>query len=176
MLKTVLATALMTILFLGCSTKEANNAKQTKSHEMKMFQSVQPDKTVLLQTGKERAYCANCGMNLPMFYKTNHTATVNGKTKQYCSIHCLTKDIMMGKNPKNIKVIDTNSLKFIDASKAFYVLNSDKKGTMTAKSKYAFSTRKEADDFANAYGGEVGDFNAALALAKKDFSPHSQAK
>ncbi len=165
-------------LFAGCSAKEEMVAqKQTKSKMgMKMFQSVPADKATLLQEGKEKAYCPNCGMTLPMFYKTNHVATVDGKVKQYCSIHCTAEDIMMGKDVKDIKVVDTNTLKFIDASKAFYVLGSSKKGTMTGKSKYAFSTQKEADAFAKANGGTVGDFSAALALSKKDFSPEVKAK
>ena len=176
MFKIILTTAIMIALFAGCSTKsEAVKSKQSKSHMM-MFQSVSKESATLLQTGKEKHFCTNCGMTLSMFYKTNHAATVEGKIKQYCSIHCLAEDIMRGKDVTDIKVVDTNSLKFIDASKAFYVLKSHKKGTMSGKSKYAFSTQKEADTFAKAHGGTVGDFNAALALAKKDFSPQVQAK
>ncbi len=167
----------MIALSTGCSAKEEAVVmpKQTKS-KMMMFQSVPADKATLLQEGKEKEFCVNCGMTLPMFYKTNHAATVDNTVKQYCSIHCLAQDIIMGKNPKDIKVVDTNSLKFIDATKAFYVLESTKKGTMSGKSKYAFSTQKEAEDFAKANGGTVGDFNAALEMAKKDFSPEVKAK
>jgi len=179
MFKTVLTAIIMVALSTGCSAKEemAVAKKQTQSKmQMKMFQSVAADKAALLQEGKEKAYCPSCGMTLPMFYKTNHAATVNGKTKQYCSIHCVAEDILKGTDVSNIKVVDTNTLKFIDTSKAFYVLGSSKKGTMSAKSKYAFSTQKEAAAFAKANGGTVGDFNAALALAKKDFSPEVVAK
>ena len=176
MLKTVLATAIMVVLFAGCSAKEeAISSKQSKS-KMTMFQSVSADKATLLQEGKEKAFCPNCGMTLPMFYKTNHASTLDGKAKQYCSIHCVAEDIMMGKDVRDIKVVDTNSLKFIDASKAIYVLESSKKGTMSGKSKYAFSTQKEAAAFAKANGGTIGDFDATLALAKKDFSPAVKEK
>jgi nitrous oxide reductase accessory protein NosL len=170
----------MIALFAGCSSKEVSTKplKQTKSrpHKMMMFQSVPADKATLLQTGKEKAYCVNCGMTLPMFYKTNHASTVDDKQKQYCSIHCLAQDIMQGKDVKDIKVVDTNSFQFIDAKKAFYVLGSHKKGTMSPVSKYAFATKQEAEAFAKENGGDVSDFAGALALAEKDFSPEVKEK
>ncbi len=177
MFKTICALVIMIGLFAGCSAKEEiqPRTKQTKS-KMMMFQSVPANKATLLQTGNEKAYCVNCGMTLPMFYKTNHAATVNGKIKQYCSIHCLAQDILHGEDLKDIKVVDTNSLQFIDATKAFYVLASHKKGTMSPKSKYAFATKAQAEAFAKTNGGTVANFHAALEMAKKDFSPMMQEK
>lgn len=32
--------------------------------DAKMFQSVEPEKAILLQSGKNKLYCSNCGMNL----------------------------------------------------------------------------------------------------------------
>ena len=53
-----------------------------------MFQSVAPEKAELLQTGKGKLYCPNCGMNLVKFYKTSHAMKQkDGSTHQYCSIH-----------------------------------------------------------------------------------------
>ncbi len=177
MYKIVLTLSIMIAIFTGCSAKEEAVVapKQTKS-KMTMFQSVPVEKATLLQEGKQKAYCPNCGMNLPMFYKSNHAATVNGKTKQYCSLHCLSQDLLAGKALKNIKVVDANSLRFIDATKAFYVIKSNKKGTMSPISKYAFATKKEAEAFAKENGGKVGDFQMALGVAKKDFTPEIQAK
>jgi len=85
---------------------------------MKMFQSVSPSEATLLQKGDAKVFYPNCGMNLPMYYKTNHAATINGEVKQYCSIHCLAEDIQRGLKPTEIKVVDVTSLKFIDAKKA----------------------------------------------------------
>ncbi|QOR62177.1 nitrous oxide reductase accessory protein NosL [Sulfurovum sp. ST-21] len=141
---------------------------------MKMFQSVSKEKAILLQEGKAKAFCPECGMSLPMFYKTNHAAHVNGKTKQYCSIHCVVEDMQKGSTLTDIKVVDTNSLKFIDATKAFYVVGSSKKGTMTAVSKYAFSSKADADAFAKVNGGKVVDFKGALEAAKADFAKDSK--
>jgi len=73
-----------------------------KSKHM-MYQAVPVSKAQILQNGKGRAYCANCGMTLHMFYRTNHAATVKGKEKQYCSMHCLAQDIVNGLHPFGTK-------------------------------------------------------------------------
>ena len=113
-------------------------------------------------------------MTLPMFYKTNHAATVNGKVKQYCSIHCLADDMRKGVKPADIKVVDVTTLKFIPAEKAYYVVGSHIKGTMTMVSKYAFGTKADAEAFAKANGGKVTDFSGALAAAKAEFEKDSR--
>jgi len=138
---------------------------------MELFQSVSPKQATLLQQGKEKKFCPVCGMNLPMFYKTNHAAVVDGKRKQYCSIHCLIEDKEHNHaHLKNIQVVDTNSLKFIDASKAYYVVGSKKKGTMSMVSKYAFAKKEDAQKFAKEFGGQVMSFQEAYQEAKKDFA------
>ena len=141
---------------------------------MKMFQSVPQEKAILLQEGKAKAFCPECGMTLPMFFKTNHAAYVNGKVKQYCSIHCMVEDMQKGSKLEDIQVVDTKSLKFIDAKKASYVVGSSKKGTMTTTSKYAFANKADAEAFAKANGGKVTDFNGALEASKADFATDSQ--
>jgi nitrous oxide reductase accessory protein NosL len=141
---------------------------------MHMFQSVPQSKAVLLQTGKAKIFCPECGMTLPMFYKTNHAATVNGQVKQYCSMHCLLEDMQKGAKPTDIRVVDVTTLQFIPVEKASYVVGSHKKGTMTSVSKYAFGSKGAAEAFAKANGGTVTDFTGALAEAKKDFAKESK--
>ena len=134
-----------------------------------MFQSVPIQKAQLLQKGEDKMHCANCGMKLPKFYKTNHVAVVDGKVKQYCSIHCLAEDIINGKNPTNMRVVDNSTLKFIPVEKAYYVVGSKKPATMSSVSKYAFGNKSDAEKFAKKFGGKVMDFTQALEIAKKDF-------
>jgi len=141
---------------------------------MKMFQAVPKGKATLLQDGKAKMFCPECGMALPMFYKTNHAATVDGKVKQYCSIHCLVDDMNHGAKVTDIKVVDVTTLKFIPAQKATYVVGSRKKGTMSMVSKYAFAKKADAEAFAKANGGKVTDFKGALEAAKADFSKDSK--
>ena len=141
---------------------------------MKMFQTVSPAEATLVQTNKTKKFCPICGMTLPMFYKTNHSSTHDGHAKQYCSIHCVVEDVEMNNaDLKDIKVVDVTSLEFIDANKAFYVVGSKKKGTMSMISKYAFADLNNASKFAKEFGGTVMDYNAAYAEAKKDFPKDS---
>jgi len=153
----------------GAMKSQATPKKMTK-----MFQAVPADKATILQKGSAKMFCPECGMTLPMFYKTNHAATVDGKVKQYCSIHCVVEDMKKGSKLENIKVVDVKSLKFIDADKAFYVVGSSKKGTMSMVSKYAFANKVDADAFAKENGGKVVDFKAALKAAEDEFDKDSQ--
>ena len=136
-----------------------------------MFQTVPAQKAQLVQKGAQKQFCTVCGMNLVMFYKTDYAALVHGKEKQYCSLHCLVEDMDKNHvNPQNIRVVAVDTLKFIDVDKAYFVVGSSKKGTMSMISKYAFSTLQAASRFASKFGGEVSDFNTAREVAKKDFS------
>ncbi len=157
-------------LLLACLVLGAmlTSSVMAKSKHM-MYQAVPMSKVQLLQSGKEKAYCPNCGMTLRMFYKTNHAAMVNGKEKQYCSMHCLAEDAVKGLNPTDIKVVDNSTLKFIPVSKAYYVVGSKKPATMSKVSKYAFGTKAAAEKFAKEYGGKVMKFDQAFAMAKKAY-------
>ncbi|MCD6211650.1 MAG: nitrous oxide reductase accessory protein NosL [Sulfurovum sp.] len=165
---------LLTLLALGTLATFAQ-AEEAKPKKMtKMFQSVSKGEATLLQEGKAKPFCPECGMTLPMFYKTNHAATVDGKVKQYCSLHCVVEDTKKGSNLTDIKVVDVTSLKFIDANKASYVVGSAKKGTMTMVSKYAFANKADAEAFAKANGGEVVDYSGAYKAAESDFAKDSK--
>jgi len=157
----------------GAAMKSVAKSDAEPKKMMKPFQSVKKGEATLLQEGKAKAFCPQCGMTLPMFYKTNHAATVDGKVKQYCSIHCVVEDSKKGSKLTDIKVVDLKSLKFIDATKAFYVVGSSKKGTMTMVSKYAFASKVNADAFAKENGGEVVDYAAAYKVAEGDFDKDS---
>ncbi|MEA3433569.1 MAG: nitrous oxide reductase accessory protein NosL [Campylobacterota bacterium] len=165
---------LLTLLALGtlATFVQAEEAKPKKM--TKMFQTVPAGKATILQEGNAKMFCPECGMTLPMFYKTNHAATVDGKVKQYCSIHCIVEDTQKGSKLTDIKVVDVTTLKFIDADKATYVVGSGKKGTMTMVSKYAFANKADAEAFAKANGGKVVDYNGAYKAAESDFAKDSK--
>jgi len=169
-------TTILAILFLSGMAL----AKMDNNGGMKMpknYRAVPFAKAEILQDGKEKMFCPKCGMTLPMFYRTNHAANVDGKVKQFCSMYCLVEAMNGGSKVSDVKVVDNTTLKFIDASKAFYVVGSSKPATMAKKvSKYAFGTKEAADKFAKKFGGEVMSFDKALAVAKKDFKSDSEAK
>jgi len=137
------------------------------------FQAVSPNKAVILQEGEAKMYCPKCGMTLPMFYKTNHAAHVDGKTAQYCSIHCLAKAMKGEEKVTDIKVVDNTTLKFIDATKAWYVFGSNKPGTMSMTSKYGFTNKADAEAFAKDFGGKVMNFDDTLASVNSTLDKES---
>lgn len=161
--KVILSLGLVAFL-VGCG---AQNDLATKPSAM--FQSVSQKEALLLQEGKEKESCPRCGMNLPKYYKTNHAASLNAKVQQYCSLHCFQEHLYEGVTLKNPQVVDVTSLRFIDATKAYYVVGSNIRGTMSRVSKYAFALEADAKAFQKEHGGEIMDFYKALEVAKKDF-------
>ncbi|MEA3418912.1 MAG: nitrous oxide reductase accessory protein NosL [Campylobacterota bacterium] len=176
-MKKVLLTLLaMGTMFAFANAEEVKSAAPAEKPKKmtKMFQTVPMDKATILQEGKTKMFCPECGMTLPMFYKTNHAATVDGKVKQYCSIYCIVEDTKKGSKLTDIKVVDVKSLKFINADKAFYVVGSSKKGTMTMVSKYAFASKVDAEAFAKENGGKVMNYEGAYKAAEADFGKDSK--
>ena len=154
------------LLFVGCTDSSTATPKSSKAR----FQTVSAKQAILVQKGENRESCVICGMNLPTFYKTSHAAeTKTGAKRQYCSLHCVVEDNEINKTDLvNLKVVDTNSLKFISVYKAFYVVGSSKPGTMSRTSKYAFAKKSEAETFAKEFGGKVMNFNDTYTVSMKD--------
>jgi hypothetical protein len=161
--------AIAGLLLTACVSNEVKRADTGNKNTR--FQTVDKKDFIALQEGENRLNCPECGMKLPMFFKTNHAATSNGKVKQYCSIHCLADDKKNHKSQlSNMKVVAVDTLKFIDVKDAIYVVGSEKKGTMSGLSKYAFEGRMSAKRFAQENQGKVMSFDEAYAYALKDFS------
>ena len=142
------------------------------AQDNKMFQTVKPSKATLVKTDSSKDFCNVCGMHLTKYYKTNHATTFkNDKKEQYCSIRCqahVHNDHAL--KIKQIDVVDTKSLKLIDAKSAIYVVGSSKKGTMSPVSKYAFGDKEDALDFQKKFGGEIHSFEETLKIAKASLS------
>jgi|Deesub1362A_J573_1020465.scaffolds.fasta_scaffold10257_1 nitrous oxide reductase accessory protein NosL len=87
-----------------------------------------------------------------------------------CSIACLViLSMKMQVRPENIKVAEyLNPFNMIDAERAVYVIGSKAKGTMTKRSKIAFSLRSEAERFVSIYGGNIVTFKKALEEAQHE--------
>lgn len=139
--------------------------------EKKFIKSAETNNFTLLSKDTGKHWCSVCGMNLKMFYKTNHALELdNGTYKQYCSIRCLIADKDNYKNHiKRILVVDAGSEKFVDAQKAFYVVGSSVAGTMSKTSKIAFKSKEDAEKFRIEHGGNIFDFEAVFKLASEQF-------
>lgn len=172
MKKIVLVLAALVMVSSNGFSEEMKQEKMGKKMPTR-FQAVSMDKAEILQDGDAKMFCPRCGMTLPMFYKTNHAAHVDGKQEQYCSIHCLAETMENGGKITDLKVVDTTTLKFIDASKATYVFGSSKKGTMSMTSKYAFAKQAHAEAFAKEFDGKVMNFDDTLASVKSTLAKES---
>ncbi|MBT8348287.1 MAG: hypothetical protein HKP62_02425 [Sulfurovum sp.] len=170
------------LLLAALMMVSSNGFSEEMKHEMKAhsgkkmptrFQAVSADKAVILQEGENKMYCPKCGMTLPMFYKTNHAAHVDGKSEQFCSIHCLAEAMAEGGKVTGIKVVDNTTLEFIDVIRSWYVVGSSKPGTMTMTSKYAFGKKDGAEKFAKEFGGKVMTFYAAMDAVKSTLAQES---
>ena len=160
---TLLSTLFVALLFVGSTNSIAASSEAR-------FQTVSAKQAKLVQKGKNKQSCVICGMNLQTFYKTSHAAeTKKGTKRQYCSLHCVVHDNEINKTDLvNLKVVDTNSLKFISVYKAFYVVGSSKPATMSRVSKYAFSKKSKANAFAKKFGGKILNFNDTYTESMKD--------
>jgi len=173
-----IALGMMSLASAGMGMEQGKGMGQGHGKMMpKNYRMVPMDKAQILQEGPAKMFCPKCGMTLPMFYRTNHAAKVDGKMEQFCSMYCLVEEMNAGKKVEDIQVVDNTTLKFIPAEKAFYVVGSSKPATMAKKiSKYAFGTKEAAEEFAKKFGGNVMSFQEALAIAKKDFASDTEAK
>jgi copper chaperone NosL len=152
-----------------CGSGKCGMAKG-KQKQMADFRTVPASKETIIQDGKNKMYCPVCGMTLPKFYRTNHAASDDkGHIHQYCSIVCAMEDaIINGKKLNNYKVVDNTTLKFIDSNKAFFVVGSNKPGTMSSVSKYAFGTMEAAQAFSKENGGKVMKFDELYKMVEKN--------
>jgi len=137
--------------------------------QTKFVKSAQTESAELLQSGDAKTWCPVCGMNLKMFYKTNHALELaDGTTHQYCSIRCLAVDLKKHPGQKaQAQVVDAKTERFIPAKDAYYVIGSKVPGTMTRESKLAFASKRDAKKFSKARGGKsILRFEGALDLAR----------
>jgi nitrous oxide reductase accessory protein NosL len=170
----LLLAALVMVSSNGFSEEMKHDMKaQTGKKMPTRFQAVSPNKAVILQEGESKMYCPKCGMTLPMYYKTNHAAYVNGKSLQFCSIHCLAEAMADGGKVTGIKVVENTTLEFIDVIKSWYVVGSSKPGTMSMTSKYAFGKKDDAEKFAKEFGGKIMTFYAVLDSVKSTLAQES---
>ena len=65
-------------------------------------------------------------------------------------------------------VADCDSKELVDAEKAVWVLGGSKKGVITGKAKWAFSSKESAERFIKANGGGIVTFDEAIKAAYDD--------
>lgn len=170
-MKKTLFGALLALFMLtnaDASNQGEDKGMKENAKEKASFKAVPFEKAQHLQKGDGKLYCPICGMTLADHYKTNHSAVHNGKDLQYCSIHCMIEDEKVnGKSMTDHKAVDNETLKFKSSKDMFFVVGSDKPGTMSPISKYGFGSKEAAQKFAQENGGEVMNFEQTYALSQK---------
>lgn len=116
--------------------------------------------------------CPYCGMDRTKFSHTRHLVHYDDDLVDgTCSIHCaaISLSLNIDRGPKAIYAGDYGSgdkvKPLVNVDEATYLIGSDQKGTMSARSKLAYGDREKAEAAQKEHGGELGDFDAALTAA-----------
>jgi copper chaperone NosL len=121
----------------------------------------------------EQRSCIHCGMDRKAYgFSRMLVQYEDGASVGLCSLRCVV--VELDANPKRtVKAIlaaDRTERTLIDAEKAVWVMGGVKRGVMTTRPKWAFSTKAAADAFIDDYGGAIVTWNDALAAAREDLA------
>ena len=116
--------------------------------------------------------CPYCGMDRQQYHHSRHLVHYqDDRVDATCSIHCaaLSLAINLDRGPKAIYAADFGTKAepkpLINVDKATYLIGSKLPGVMTKQSKVAFAAQTAAEAAKAEQGGELGDFDAALAAS-----------
>jgi nitrous oxide reductase accessory protein NosL len=115
--------------------------------------------------------CKYCGMDRQKYsHSRMYIEYEDGSVLAVCSLHCAALDLALAidKTPQTIQVADFNTKKLIEAENAFWVLGGNKMGVMTKRAKWAFETKKDAENFIEQDGGTMVTFDEAMKATYAD--------
>ncbi|MFK5881264.1 MAG: nitrous oxide reductase accessory protein NosL [Sulfurospirillum sp.] len=138
------------------------------SHLFADFSKETTIKPELFQAGSEKKWCPITGLKIADFYKTSYIAKLksNGRYRQYSSINALAIDMKeSGLDADSIKALDTQKEEYINAKKAYFLINSTITPTFGKSATLAFKNQKDALKYKKKYGGDIVDFQKALHAA-----------
>ena len=131
-----------------------------------------PDPDPLKDELKKYPKCPYCGMDRTMWNHSRHLVHYDDNLVDgTCSLHCLAISLSLNldRGIKAIYAADFGSgsqiKPLIKVDEATYLAGSDLAGTMTKQSKMAFSSPEAAKAAGKSHGGELVDFDEALARA-----------
>lgn len=121
--------------------------------------------------------CKYCGMDRTLFAHSRMLVEYDDHTiTGTCSIHCLAIELAntIDKTPVSIKVGDFNSKKLIDAESAAWVVGGEKPGVMTARAKWAFANKADAEAYVSRNKGMLTTFDEAMKASYEDMYKDSK--
>jgi len=112
--------------------------------------------------------CIICGMDVSKYPHSRYRVTATNEEEFItCGAQCgLTLHLRFKEKFKSAAATDLLSNRPLDARKAFYVYKSSVITDM-APGFIVFAARKNAESFAKGFGGQVVDYDEALAIWKK---------
>lgn len=125
--------------------------------------------------------CQHCGMDRSQFSHTRHLLVyADGSEVGTCSIHCLALE-MIQLPRRSIRSVHAGDAGFPGEDEPLhpvasltYILDPSRRGTMTARRKWAFSSKAKA--YQDKGEGKLIDFETALAKALEDLAPMALSK
>lgn len=131
-----------------------------------------PDDKPLENELEKYSKCPYCGMDRTKWHHSRHLVHYDdGLVDGTCSIHCLAISLSLNidRGPKAIYAADFGADKeikpMVNVDDVSYLLGAKLKGTMTTRSKMAFSSAEAAKAVQAAKGGEIAGFDEALSEA-----------
>ncbi|MCU7878865.1 MAG: nitrous oxide reductase accessory protein NosL [Candidatus Thiodiazotropha sp. (ex Lucinoma borealis)] len=176
---TVLAGPGVGVMVPGKGWVSASGAKcEGDGTPLQFIPKTAPDDKPLENELEKYPKCPYCGMDRTKWHHSRHLVHYDdGLVDGTCSIHCLAISLSLNidRGPKAIYAADFSADEkikpLINVDNASYLIGSKLKGTMSAKSKMAFSTAEAAKSAQATQGGELATFdevlsNAYLGMAK----------
>jgi copper chaperone NosL len=121
--------------------------------------------------------CPYCGMDRKQFHQSRMLIHYSDDLPDgTCSLHCaaISLSINVDREPKAIWVADNGiegTIKpLVEVDKAVFLVGSQIKGVMTARSKVAYGSNGAGKAAQAANGGELADFDKALLAAYTDMA------
>jgi len=115
--------------------------------------------------------CGNCGMDRKAYgFSRMLVQYEDGAVVGTCSLYCAV--VELDANPKRavkaLLVADRDSRILLEAEKAIWVMGGKKRGVMTERPKWAFSSKEDAEVFIKINGGKLVTWDEALAAAREE--------
>lgn len=118
--------------------------------------------------------CSNCGMDRKAYgFSRMLVSYKDGGKAGVCSLHCAVTemDSAKGRAVASLQVADRDTRQLVEAEKAIWVMGGTKRGVMTQRPKWAFTTTAAARKFIAANGGTIVSWDEALSAARQDAAP-----
>ncbi|HOV86782.1 MAG TPA: nitrous oxide reductase accessory protein NosL [Syntrophobacteraceae bacterium] len=115
--------------------------------------------------------CFFCGMDRKCFAYSRVVIRYDDRsTVGACSINCAALDLAksIDRTPVKLLVGDYKKRSLIDAERAVWIIGGDKPGVMSERAKWAFASRRDAEEYIRKHGGALAGFDEVMIATYLD--------